>query len=164
MGTKRKSEATRLDEVDRTLYSTFCDAANSLSQLYTQAMNHQKFSFKAGELHSLEMLYEWILRELEQGSRVSITDIVGHIDNEIDYRGEASSQFQLPHQHSGSINGHSDQARNMIFANALSGPVCRSLQPYHLQQGSGNSGRNQDSSSPSHDRDSNSNDSSMDTH
>ncbi|XP_072978826.1 uncharacterized protein [Typha angustifolia] len=128
MGTKRKSEATRLDEVDRTLYSTFCDAANSLSQLYTQAMNHQKFSFKAGELHSLEMLYEWILRELEQGSR-----------NEIDYRGEASSQFQLPHQHSGSINGHSDQ-------------------------GSGNSGRNQDSSSPSHDRDSNSNDSSMDTH
>ncbi|XP_072978825.1 uncharacterized protein [Typha angustifolia] len=139
MGTKRKSEATRLDEVDRTLYSTFCDAANSLSQLYTQAMNHQKFSFKAGELHSLEMLYEWILRELEQGSRVSITDIVGHIDNEIDYRGEASSQFQLPHQHSGSINGHSDQ-------------------------GSGNSGRNQDSSSPSHDRDSNSNDSSMDTH
>ncbi|KAJ6399134.1 hypothetical protein OIU77_019811 [Salix suchowensis] len=53
MGKKRKSIATSLDEVDRTMYASFCSAANSLSQLYTQSMNHQKLSFQAGERQSL---------------------------------------------------------------------------------------------------------------
>lgn len=53
MAKKRKSDATRLDEVDRTMYTTFCSAANSLSQLYTQAMNHQRLCFQAGERHAL---------------------------------------------------------------------------------------------------------------
>ncbi|KAH7565945.1 hypothetical protein JRO89_XS08G0043400 [Xanthoceras sorbifolium] len=53
MAKKRKSDATRLDEVDRTMYTTFCSAANSLSQLYTQAMNHQRLSFQAGERHAM---------------------------------------------------------------------------------------------------------------
>ena len=53
MGKKRKSIATSLDEVDRTMYASFCSAANSLSQLYTQSMNHQKLSFQAGERHGL---------------------------------------------------------------------------------------------------------------
>ncbi|KAI6681379.1 hypothetical protein NL676_035260 [Syzygium grande] len=49
MAKKRKSVESRLDEVDRSLYSSFCSAANSLSELYTQAMNHQRLSFQAGE-------------------------------------------------------------------------------------------------------------------
>lgn len=53
MAKKRKSDATRLDEVDRSMYTTFCSAANSLSQLYSQAMNHQRLSFQAGERHAL---------------------------------------------------------------------------------------------------------------
>jgi len=53
MAKKRKSVATRLDEVDRTMYSTFCSTANSLSHLYTHAMNQQKLSFQAGERHAL---------------------------------------------------------------------------------------------------------------
>ncbi|MQL76866.1 hypothetical protein Taro_009262 [Colocasia esculenta] len=53
MAKKRKSVATRLDEVDRTMYSTFCSAANSLSQLYTQAMSQQKVTFQAGERHAM---------------------------------------------------------------------------------------------------------------
>jgi hypothetical protein len=53
MSRKRKTNAApRLDEADRTLYSTFCGAANSLSQLYTQAMAQQKLSFQAGERHA----------------------------------------------------------------------------------------------------------------
>ena len=56
MGKKRKSVATSLDEVDRTMYATFCSAANSLSQLYTQTMNQQKLSFQAGERHGLVRL------------------------------------------------------------------------------------------------------------
>lgn len=53
MAKKRKSLATSLDEVDRTMYSTFCSAANSLSQLYSQALSHQKLSFLSGERHGL---------------------------------------------------------------------------------------------------------------
>lgn len=54
MGKKRRSDSsTRLDEVDRSMYTTFSGAANSLSQLYTQAMHQQKLSFQAGERHAL---------------------------------------------------------------------------------------------------------------
>lgn len=53
MAKKRKSDATRLDEVDRGMYTTFCSAANSLSQLYTHAMHQQRLSFQAGERHSM---------------------------------------------------------------------------------------------------------------
>ncbi|XAR48641.1 hypothetical protein NMG60_11031523 [Bertholletia excelsa] len=78
MGKKRKSVATSLDEVDRTMYSTFCSAANLLSQLYTQSMNQQKLTFQAGERHGLEKLYQWILRQ-DRGSRVNIADILSYL-------------------------------------------------------------------------------------
>lgn len=57
MGKKRKSLATSLDEVDRSMYSTFCNGANAISQLYSQAMNHQKISFQSGERHGLVYIY-----------------------------------------------------------------------------------------------------------
>ncbi|XP_010268579.1 PREDICTED: uncharacterized protein LOC104605493 [Nelumbo nucifera] len=207
MGKKRKSDATRLDEVDRTIYTTFCSAANSLSQLYTQAMNHQKLVFQAGERHALDKLYQWILRQQEEGTRVTTTDILAYLQNEIDYGGEEPSmsprqpfqnQHSQPTMHfvnpagaqisSGSFglaaagqgprSVHSDnQAKNSVFSNALSSPVRRSLQHYHLTQGgyypnsgmpSGNVARNVEASFSHHqNRDSNSpssNDSSMDMH
>ncbi|GLT68139.1 hypothetical protein SLA2020_403970 [Shorea laevis] len=91
MGKKRKSIATSLDEVDRTMYASFCSAANSLSQLYTQAMNQQKLSFQAGERHSLEKLYQWIRRQQEGGSRVTTLDILSYLQNELEYSGEEPS-------------------------------------------------------------------------
>eukprot|EP00268_Persea_americana_P004828 TRINITY_DN1156_c0_g2_i1.p1 TRINITY_DN1156_c0_g2~~TRINITY_DN1156_c0_g2_i1.p1 ORF type:complete len:245 (-),score=45.12 TRINITY_DN1156_c0_g2_i1:573-1205(-) len=162
---KRKSEATRLDEVDRTMHSTFCSAANSLSQLYTQAMSQQKLAFQAGERHGLEKLYNWILRQNEEGSRVTGADLVAYLQNELDYSGEDASmspRLQFQHQHSqptvhsmnpsvqvssGSIgqatvgqghqSWHSDQTKNPVFSNALSSPVRWSLQPFQLAQGGG---------------------------
>ncbi|XP_072954437.1 uncharacterized protein [Typha angustifolia] len=164
MARKRKSDATRLDEVDRTLYSTFCGAANSLSQLYSQSMSQQKLSFQAGERHALEKLYQWILRQHEEESRVTVTDIVAHIQSEIEYGGDdatvspilhlpnqtqSAMQFTNPsNQPSSGLFGqaavgvasrvnHSDQSRNSVFSNALSSPVRRSLQPYQVAQGGG---------------------------
>ncbi|KAH7686554.1 hypothetical protein IHE45_04G113300 [Dioscorea alata] len=156
MSKKRKSEASRLDEIDRTMYSAFSSAANSLSQLYTQAMHHQKLSFQAGERHALEKLYQWILRQHEEGSRVTVADIVTHMQNEITYGGDdVSLSPRLPPQHQPpqstpqytNTSGYSlpsvglslrtslsDQTKNMVFSNALSSPVRRSLQPYHLAQ------------------------------
>ncbi|KAK9272935.1 hypothetical protein L1049_003314 [Liquidambar formosana] len=205
MAKKRKSDATRLDEVDRTMYTTFCSAANSLSQLYTHAMNQQRLSFQAGERHALEKLYQWILRQQEEGSRATTIDIVAYLQNELEYGGEEppmSPRLQYHHQHSqtamhlansgipvssnafgpatagqGIRSGHADQAKNSVFSNALSSPVRRSLQHYHLAQGaynsnnnlsSGNAPRNNETSYPHpQNRDSNSpssNDSSMDMH
>ncbi|XP_008786494.1 uncharacterized protein LOC103704817 [Phoenix dactylifera] len=164
MAKKRKSDATRLDEVDRSLYLTFCSAANSLSQIYTQAMAQQKLSFQAGERHALEKLYQWILRQHEEGAIVTAAEVVAYLQNEIDYGGEDASmspRLQFPShpqttmhftntniQASSGVSGpatvviaprtgHSDQTKNSIFSNALSSPVRHSLQPYNLAQDGG---------------------------
>ncbi|XP_057426992.1 uncharacterized protein LOC130720378 [Lotus japonicus] len=164
MAKKRKSIATSLDEVDRTMHASFCTAANSLSQLYTHAMNHQKLSFQAGERHGLEKLYQWIWRQQEGGSRVGTVDILNYIQNELDYFGEdptMSPRAPLQHQQlqpavhvpssgfpvtSGS-SGHTivgqglrseqcdNQTKNSVFSNALSSPVRRSLQHYEIGEG-----------------------------
>ncbi|KAH7652010.1 STAT transcription factor coiled coil domain-containing protein [Dioscorea alata] len=163
MPKKRKSDASRLDESDRTMYSTFRSAANSLSFLYTQAMHHQKLSFQAGHRHALEKLYQWILRQHEEGSRVSVADIVAHLQNEIEYGGEditsprSSPQHQLfqtvPHYTNASAqmasgflgqqqagpaprtNTVSDQAKNLLFSSTPYSPIHRNLQTYHHAQG-----------------------------
>ncbi|KAI3952660.1 hypothetical protein MKX01_013622 [Papaver californicum] len=165
MGKKRKSIATRLDEVDRTMYSTFCNAANSLSQLYTQAMNQQKLSFQAGERNALEKLYDWIRRQQQEGSRVVTSDILAYLQNELDYGGEElpmSPNLLFPQQHhhltfmnpsiqvsSGSLSSATvgqvsrsgqfdNQVKNTSFSNALSSPVRRSFQNCQLAQGGDN--------------------------
>ncbi|XWS21814.1 hypothetical protein CRYUN_Cryun30bG0087400 [Craigia yunnanensis] len=162
MGKKRKSIATSLDEVDRTMYASFCCAANSLSQLYTQAMNQQKLSFQAGKRHSLEKLYQWIWRQQEGGSRVTTMDILSYLQNELDYCGEEPSmspRAQSQQQHSqptmqfmntsfvvssgssgqtagqGTRPDHCDQqSKNSVFSNTLTSPVHLSLQHYHIAQ------------------------------
>ncbi|KAI4310392.1 hypothetical protein MLD38_035373 [Melastoma candidum] len=103
MAKKRKSTASRLDEVDRSLYASFCSAANSLSQLYTHSMTHQRLSFQAGERHSLDKLYHWILRQQEDGARVSTADIISYLQNELEYAPEdtpMSPRMPFPLQHS----------------------------------------------------------------
>ncbi|CAH9094478.1 unnamed protein product [Cuscuta epithymum] len=162
MTKKRKSLATSLDEVDRTMYSSFSSAANSLSQMYTQAMNQQKLSFQAGERHGLEKLYQWILRQQDGGSRVMMVDILNYLQHELDCYVEGD-QAPPPQNHNSSyptafpgsvvqassgsngvsavIHGvrsdHLDQQpKNHYFSNALSSPVGRSLQNYQISQGS----------------------------
>ncbi|XP_061345167.1 uncharacterized protein LOC133291012 isoform X2 [Gastrolobium bilobum] len=190
MGKKRKSIASSLDEVDRTMYTSFCSAANSLSQLYTHAMNHQKLSFQAGERHGLEKLYQWIRRQQEGGSRVATVDILNYIQNELDYYGEEPSMSpRAPQQHHQSqpvmhvtssgfpvTSGSSGQtvlgqglrsehcdnhSKNSVFSNALSSPVRQSLQHYQIGEGGNSSFLHQQG------RDStafSSNDSAMDMH
>ncbi|KAK2420794.1 hypothetical protein QL285_031490 [Trifolium repens] len=162
MAKKRKSTATSLDEVDRTMYDSFRTTANSISQLYTHAMNHQKLSFHAGERNALEKLYQWICKQEEGGSRVATVDVVNYIQNELDYCGEEPSmsprappQNQQPQPmmpatsfpvSSGSsgqtIAGQGlrsdyseNQPKNSVFSNALSSPVRRNLQLYQVGEG-----------------------------
>ncbi|KAK9069688.1 hypothetical protein SSX86_011592 [Deinandra increscens subsp. villosa] len=150
MAKKRKSLATSLDEVDRTMHSTFCTAANSLSQLYSQAMGHQKLSFLSGERHGLEKLYQWISKQQAEGFRVTSDDILTYIQAELESYVEEPSMTprSLQQQHTQTTNpapftnsgpsnvpsglNSDQQPRNYIFSNALSSPVRRSLQNYHL--------------------------------
>ncbi|XP_058750052.1 uncharacterized protein LOC131623046 [Vicia villosa] len=183
MGKKRKSTATSLDEVDRTMYASFCTTANSISQLYTHAMNHQKLSFHAGERNALEKLYQWIWKQEEGGSRVGTVDVVNYIQNELDYCGEEPSMSpRAPPQHqqpqpmmpvtssgfpvtSGSsgqtlaLQGfRADPCENQpVFSNALSSPVRRNLQLYQIGEGgisAGNGNQGRDSNSASSNNDS----------
>ncbi|KAJ8499478.1 hypothetical protein OPV22_010030 [Ensete ventricosum] len=158
MARKQKTEeATPLDEPDRTLYSTFRGAANSLSQLYTQSVHHQALSFHAGERHALDKLYQWILSQHEIGSRLTVADIATHIQNEMNFEVKNPSTspilefqqqtqsamqplFDLSSQAStGCVprSSDSDQAKNCVFSNALSSPARGSFQHYHLAQGCG---------------------------
>ncbi|KAI3757472.1 hypothetical protein L6452_05009 [Arctium lappa] len=158
MAKKRKSLATSLDEVDRTMYSTFCGAANSLSQLYSQAMSHQKLSFLSGERHGLEKLYQWISKQHGEGLRVTSDDILAYIQAELEsyveepsmvprtlQQNQPHTQATNPFTNSGSSSVPSavqgfrseqsdQQPKNYIFSNALSSPVRRSLQNYHISQ------------------------------
>ncbi|KOM35850.1 hypothetical protein LR48_Vigan02g200000 [Vigna angularis] len=100
MAKKRKSIASSMDEVDRTMYASFSSAANSLSHLYTLSMNRHKLSFQAGERHSLEKIYQWIRRQQEGGSKTAPVDILGYIQNELDYCGEEPCMSpRVPQQH-----------------------------------------------------------------
>ncbi|KAJ4876149.1 Uncharacterized protein Rs2_41167 [Raphanus sativus] len=156
MGKKRKGTATSLDEVDRTVYASFRTAANSLSQLYTQSMNHQKLSFQAGERHGLEKLYQWIWRQQEGGSRVTSMDIINYIQNELECCPEEPpisprAPPTQPAMNAGLMasSGTScptavpvvrseqceNQVKNSVFSNALSSPIRRSLQNYQIPQG-----------------------------
>ncbi|KAF8118412.1 hypothetical protein N665_0005s0175 [Sinapis alba] len=152
MGKKRKSDATRLDEVDRTMYGAFRGAANSLSQLYTHAMNHQRVSFLAGERRGLEKLYQWIVRQEEEGTRVSTDDITTYLQNELEYEPAETSipttpmqefhqnhQFAPPNIHTSSAahvpSSHIydfNQEKLLTQPNGLSSPVRRTLQDFNL--------------------------------
>lgn len=82
MAKKRKSEKAGLDEVERTLYSSFCAAANSISQLYTQSQNQQRLAFQAGERHALERLQAAFLRELNGRSHFPAEQLFDIIQKE----------------------------------------------------------------------------------
>ena len=149
MAKKRKSLATSLDEVDRTMYSTFCNAANSLSQLYSQTMSQQKLSFLSGERHGLEKLYQWISKQYAEGLRVTTEDILAYIQAELESfieeppmapRTLQPTQVTNPFINPGStsvpagvqglLSDH--PSKNYIFSNALSSPVRHSIQNYHI--------------------------------
>ncbi|XP_011622538.1 uncharacterized protein LOC18432038 [Amborella trichopoda] len=146
MAKKRKSEVTGLDEVDRKMHTTFCNAANSLSLLYTHAQNQQKLAFLAGERHGMDKLCQWIIRQHNEGARVTEADILAYLENELDI-GEEDAPMSIPsnsQSHPQSLNPStptfsgptgqlpSAQTKSSLFSNALSSPIRRSLHSFQL--------------------------------
>ncbi|KAL6341626.1 hypothetical protein AAG906_032747 [Vitis piasezkii] len=85
MAQKRKVEVTTDidDESDRVLYSVFRSAAGGLSHLYSQALNHHKVAFEAGQRHALEKLNEWMTVKHQEGMLVTTADISAYLQNEL---------------------------------------------------------------------------------
>ncbi|CAI5472520.1 unnamed protein product, partial [Closterium sp. Yama58-4] len=88
MPKKRKSETPGLEDGDKTLFSSFCAAANSLSQLYSQAQNQQRVAFQSGERHALSRLQQWLTSDQGAGGSnsglVSKEQILDFIQGELD--------------------------------------------------------------------------------
>ncbi|XP_043690793.1 uncharacterized protein LOC122641578 isoform X2 [Telopea speciosissima] len=130
MTQKRKSaEVTALEESDRTLYSSFCNTANSLSQLYAQSLHQQKLLFHAGERHALN--------ELDKGVEVPFSPIPEqqqHSNSNTRLSLSAPSPvmqqeaFLLATSPLGSpIDFNVDQPKNSVSSNPPSTSVKRSL-------------------------------------
>eukprot|EP00250_Pteridium_aquilinum_P001427 c11623_g1_i1 orf=87-473(+) len=82
---KRRSEGGGLEDVERSLHTSFCAAANSISHLYTQAQNQHKIAFQAGQKHALEKLYDWIHKHhLQHGTVPSTAEIVNYVKMEME--------------------------------------------------------------------------------
>ncbi|CAM6041792.1 unnamed protein product [Sphagnum compactum] len=150
---KRKSEYSGLDEVEKTLHTSFCTAANSISHLYTQAQHQQKHAFQAGERHAVEKLYFWLLREHQAGSNISVGQILGYLQSELEgvSEGDAAmspgtqphqSQVSVQHQQQAvaglagsvgtSVPGQTeaaplDQSKNSVFTGALASSIGQDL-------------------------------------
>ncbi|XP_009381149.2 uncharacterized protein LOC103969370 isoform X2 [Musa acuminata AAA Group] len=142
MAKKRKPEAVtrRLDEVDRTIYSTFRGGANSLSQIYTQALAQKKVAFQAGERYALnETDGEDTLTPnselVHQHFQSAIQSTNGNVDNSASMNG--SAEGDRIHQ-----IGHCDQTKNSSFATAALSSLVDSSSglPCYLLQGPSSDG------------------------
>ncbi|XP_024369055.1 uncharacterized protein [Physcomitrium patens] len=150
MAKKRKSENAALDEMERTLYTSFCTTANSISHFYTQAQNQQKLSFQAGERHAVEKLYHWLLREHQSGSNITVAQVIQNLQSELEVGnvdemtmspGHQLQQQQMQPSVVGSVgtSGRSsalstplDQGKISVFQGALSSPNRRCLTAFAM--------------------------------
>ncbi|XP_062206313.1 uncharacterized protein LOC133908311 [Phragmites australis] len=154
-GKKRRPE----DEAEE-MHLAFRGAANALSQVYTQAVAHQKASFLAGERRTMENVHRWLSSQHEQASEVSVADALAYLQNEIAHRTEDTPvPLQHPSLHppynfpsanvqsnpfsfgnvAAALNsrmGETDQ-RNASISNALPNPLRTNFQSNNLIQSSG---------------------------
>uniref|UniRef100_A0A0A9FPC4 Holocarboxylase synthetase n=1 Tax=Arundo donax TaxID=35708 RepID=A0A0A9FPC4_ARUDO len=142
------------------MHLAFRGAANALSQVYTQAVAHQKASFLAGERRAMDNVYRWLSSQHEQASELLVADVLAYLQNEIAHRIEdtpaspqhPSSQppYNFPSANvqsnafsfgnvAAALNswmGEPDQ-RNASISNALPNPLSTNFQSTHLIQSSG---------------------------
>lgn len=66
MGTKKRKHDGPLDDIERSLYSSFSAAANGISVLYTQALTQQRKAYCLGSRAMAERVLGWLEGESEQ--------------------------------------------------------------------------------------------------
>jgi len=94
MGKKRKLEVLDPD-AEKTLYTSFVTAANSISSLYTQAVQQQRKSSAAASRLTLERVAAFIMREYPGQDHVPKAALLHYLHQE--YEGIDGAE-NLPHQ------------------------------------------------------------------
>ncbi|KAL2623156.1 hypothetical protein R1flu_003361 [Riccia fluitans] len=79
MAKKREIERTDLDEVERSLYGLFRGAVGSVTSLFSLQKQQTCLSYEAGKRQALQTLYRWIDTRNQQGSVMSMGEIVYHL-------------------------------------------------------------------------------------
>mmetsp|Transcript_21135 Transcript_21135/g.25435 ORF Transcript_21135/g.25435 Transcript_21135/m.25435 type:complete len:243 (-) Transcript_21135:357-1085(-) len=69
---KRKYE-NPLDDIERTLHSSFSTAANRITHLYTQSVSQQRKAYKLGARHMADKILQWL--ETEHGTSAPISPV-----------------------------------------------------------------------------------------
>lgn len=88
---KKRKHENPLDEVERTLYSSFSTAANRISLLYTQAINQQRKAFALGSKHLAERVVHWLEDEHDGTQPISPAILVAFLRRELeDIEGSAA--------------------------------------------------------------------------
>ncbi|CAA0825779.1 Uncharacterised conserved protein UCP009193 [Striga hermonthica] len=88
MAPKRKIEATgAVEESERALHSSFQNVANNLSRFYSQSLDHQKLAFAAGEKYAYVKLHEWMLKILQEGRMITVSQILTYLKGELNDAG-----------------------------------------------------------------------------
>ncbi|KAL2470035.1 Uncharacterized conserved protein UCP009193 [Abeliophyllum distichum] len=76
-------DITVVDENDKGLFTIFQNAANTLSLLYTQAVNQHKAAFEAGQKYSLVKLHEWMVEKQQEGKIITVAEIYDYLQGEL---------------------------------------------------------------------------------
>jgi hypothetical protein len=92
MGKKRKLEVDI--EAERSLYSSFVQAANAVSQLYTQGVQQQRRSAAAASKATLERVVTFVLRQEEGSETISKAALLQFLQHE--YENADSSDATTP--------------------------------------------------------------------
>jgi len=133
MGTKKRKHDGPLDDIERSLYSSFSAAANGISVLYTQALTQQRKAYCLGSRAMAERVLGWLEGESEQVStsvlmallRHELADLEGHAAELALASQEAHSQppptpVSHPHQEAQKLRGQlrppSDRQNATTFA------------------------------------------------
>jgi hypothetical protein len=92
MGKKRKPELD-LDS-EKTLYTTFVSAANSVSQIYTQAIQQQRKASTLATKHALENVLAFALKENPHSDSISKSALIHFLNSE--YEAVSGTEILAP--------------------------------------------------------------------
>lgn len=92
MGKKRRAELNL--DADRTVYGSFVQAANSISQLYTQAVQQSKKSQNDGARQAVETILTHVLREYGNSQSIPTAQLLHYLQQELQNADRADFQFQ----------------------------------------------------------------------
>lgn len=124
MGKKRKPEMDL--DLERSLYSTFVAAANSVSSLYTQAQQQQKRAHIDGQRQALEKVVGWLAHEHGNGQPLSAHNLLEYLRFELqhleaaDQQCAANAQPQL-FQHQNPNTGGPSPAKRLDLSSSAFG-------------------------------------------